>query len=62
MVKSVYYALIKFRIYLLGTKFKVVTDCNAFTSTKKTDVPPAVAPWVLSFEVEHRKQERMKHV
>lgn len=62
-VKAVYYALIKFRIYLLGVNFKLITDCHAFTNTvKKVDLPPAVARMVFtfqeySFEVEHRKAE-----
>lgn len=58
----------KFRQYLLGMTFKLVTDCAAFKQTlKKSEVPQEVLPWVMylqdySFEVEHRSGKRMQHV
>lgn len=61
-------ALEKFRVYLLGKKFKLVTDCSAFEKTlKKRDLTPKVARWVMFLEefeytVEHRPRDRMKHV
>jgi len=37
-------AVKKWRIYLLGINFLIVTDCLAYTMTmKKDDVPPRVA-------------------
>jgi len=33
----------KWRVYVLGLKFKIVTDCNAFTMMKKKDVPLRIA-------------------
>ncbi|KAK9702531.1 Integrase core domain [Popillia japonica] len=50
----------RFRIYLLGRKFKVVTDCNSLkTVMKKRDLTPRIARWVLrlqeyDFDIEHR--------
>lgn len=61
-------ALKKFRVYLLGKAFKIVTDCSAFQQTmKKRDLIPRIARWILflqDFEyiVEHRSGSRMKHV
>ena len=61
-------ALNKFRVYLLGISFKIVTDCKAFEQTlKKRDLSPRVARWVLlleqyNYEVVHRSGERMQHV
>lgn len=58
----------KFRVYLLGVKFKIVTDCQAFQRTlSKENLPPKVARWALileefNYEVEHRNSRRMKHV
>jgi len=57
--KAIFLACNKFRQYILGTNFKLVTDCAAFEQTlSKKDVPREVAQWVLylqdySFEVEH---------
>uniref|UniRef100_W8CD04 RNA-directed DNA polymerase n=1 Tax=Ceratitis capitata TaxID=7213 RepID=W8CD04_CERCA len=67
-VKAAYLALKKFRHYLLGLQFKLVTDCSAFKHTmNKKDLPRSVAQWVMytqdfTFTVEHRAAVRMKHV
>ena len=38
-------SLKKFRNYLLGTKFKIYTDCAAFQQTmSKKDLTPKIAP------------------
>lgn len=61
-------ALQKFRVYLLSIKFKIVTDCAAFTKTvHKKYLAPKIARWALAmeeyeFEIEHWSGERMKHV
>uniref|UniRef100_A0AAG5DQ21 RNA-directed DNA polymerase n=1 Tax=Anopheles atroparvus TaxID=41427 RepID=A0AAG5DQ21_ANOAO len=66
--KAVFLAVKKFRQYLLGLPFKLVTDCAAFKCTlKKSEVPQEVLPWVMylqdfCFEVEHRSGKRMQHV
>lgn len=57
----------KFRHYLYGIHFKIVTDCQAFQMTlKKKDLCTRVARWALllqefDFVVEHRSGTRMKH-
>lgn len=38
----------KFRVYLLGTKFRIITDCAAFQRTmNKKDLPTRVTRWAL---------------
>lgn len=60
-------AIKKFRVYLLGIQFKIVTDCTALTMTlQKKDLPPRVARWALLLEeydyvIEHRPGLRLKH-
>ncbi|UYV81297.1 SNRNP200 [Cordylochernes scorpioides] len=67
-VLEVVEAVKKFRIYLLGIKFKILTDCSAFTMTlKKKDLTTRVARWALLLEeydytIEHRPGSGMKHV
>jgi len=34
-VLAIVQALKKWRVYLLGIKFKIITDCNAFSLTMK---------------------------
>jgi hypothetical protein len=66
-VLAIIEALKKFRTYLLGIKFKIKTDCSAFTMTmKKKDLVTRVARWALLLEefdyvLEHRPGNSMKH-
>ncbi|XP_048481299.1 uncharacterized protein LOC125489446 [Plutella xylostella] len=62
-------AIKKFRKYLFGIKFKIVTDCKAFQMTlMKRDMSTStrVARWIMllqeyNFTVEHRKGSQMRH-
>lgn len=59
----------KFRHYLYGKHFKIVTDCKAFQMTlnkKDLALSTKVARWVLflqdyDFTIEHREGSRMRH-
>lgn len=67
-VLAVISALRKFRVYLLGNQFKIVTDCSAFKNTmSKKELIPRIARWALALEdfdylIEHRAGLKMKHV
>ncbi|CAH2220104.1 jg14835 [Pararge aegeria aegeria] len=61
-------SLRKFRVYLLGIPFKIVTDCSALRSTfSKRDFIPRIARWWLLLQefqcsVEYRAGVKMGHV
>lgn len=65
---SIIYALRRFRIYLLGIKFKIITDCQAFSLTlQKKVLNPRISRWVLELQdfeyiLEHRSGNKMQHV
>ncbi|GFX85932.1 transposon Tf2-9 polyprotein [Trichonephila clavipes] len=67
-VLAVVNALKKFRTYLLGNHFKIITDCSAFQKTMdKKDLVTRVARWTLlleeyDYEMVHRSGQRMQHV
>lgn len=67
-VLAIIKALRKFRVYLLGISFKIITDCQAFALTmRKRDLCVRVARWVLllgefNYIVEHRPGKHMCHV
>jgi len=64
-VLAIVEALKKFRVYLLGLRFKIVTDCAAFTKTlEKKELATRVARWALliteyDYVIEHRAGSRM---
>lgn len=65
---AIIYALDKFRVYLEGIPFKIVTDCNSLTQAlDKKDVNPRIARWTLKLEnynytIQHRSGVSMGHV
>lgn len=52
----------------MGLKFKIITDCDAFTRTiQKREVPLRVSRWIIflqdfDYVIEHRSGNKMKHV
>ncbi|GFY40373.1 retrovirus-related Pol polyprotein from transposon 17.6 [Trichonephila inaurata madagascariensis] len=68
VVLAVVNALKKFRTYLLGYHFKIITDCSAFQKTMdKKDLVTRIARWALlleeyDYEIVHRSGQRMQHV
>lgn len=67
-VLAIITALKKFRVYLYGIQFKIITDCAAFQMTmSKKELTTRIARWALFLEdyrytIEHRAGTRMKHV
>ena len=64
---AIIYSLRRFKIYLQGIKFKIVTDCNSLKlSIDKIDINSRISRWALELEhydkvIEHRGGDRMKH-
>lgn len=65
---AIVYSLRRFRVYLHGRPFKIITDCAALTLTlQKKVINPRIARWVLEmmefdYVTEHRGGRRMQHV
>lgn len=64
---AIYNALKHFRVYLLGIKFQIFTDCNSIKSTmNKKDLSPRVARWWtfmqdFEFEITYKKGKYIGH-
>ncbi|GFT40407.1 transposon Tf2-9 polyprotein [Trichonephila clavipes] len=67
-VLAVIESLKKFRNYLVGNKFIIVTDCSAFQKTmSKKQLTPKIARWALfledfNYKIIHRPGKQMGHV
>lgn len=65
---AVIYALRRFRIYLHGIKFKIVTDCASLRMTlEKKDISPRVERWAVElmeydYTLEYRAGTKLPHV
>ncbi|GFX00569.1 transposon Tf2-6 polyprotein [Trichonephila clavipes] len=67
-VLAIIEALKKFKVYILGMPFKIITDCNAITKTmSKKDLNTRIARWALNLQdydytILHRSGSQMAHV
>lgn len=65
---AIIYSLRRFRVYLEGIPFRIVTDCNSLTMTlSKKTINPRIARWALELEnynytIHHRSGVSMGHV
>lgn len=61
-------SLQRFRVYLLGTRFTLVTDCSALRATfSKRDLIPRIARWWIAvqefdFDIQYKPGHTMSHV
>lgn len=59
-------AIEKFRVYLLGKHFKIITDCDAFRKTMdKKELAPKIRRWIMflqdyDYVVVYRAGEKVK--
>ncbi|CAK9820133.1 Transposon Ty3-G Gag-Pol polyprotein [Anthophora plagiata] len=66
-VLAIVESLERFRVYLLGKHFRIVTDCSAVSSSKNTKpLVPRIARWFLKlqeydFELVHRAADKIPH-
>ncbi|XP_076547015.1 uncharacterized protein LOC143305818 [Osmia lignaria lignaria] len=64
---AIVYSLERFRIYLHGIPFKIVTDCNSLKLTlERKEINPKILRWSLIFRnyqytLEHRPGDRLVH-
>ncbi|GFX59045.1 retrovirus-related Pol polyprotein from transposon 17.6 [Trichonephila clavipes] len=67
-VLAIIEALRKFKVYILGMPFKIITDCNAFTKTmSKKDLNTRITRWALNLQdydytILHCSGSQMAHV
>ncbi|GFW03131.1 retrovirus-related Pol polyprotein from transposon 17.6 [Trichonephila clavipes] len=67
-VLAIIEALKKFKVYILGMPFKIITDFNAFTKTmSKKNLNTRIARWALNLQdydctILHRSGSQMAHV
>lgn len=65
---AVVYALDRFRTYLTGIPFAIITNCNSFVLTfSKKDTYPRIARWIwefqgFNFNIKHKIGTNMGHV
>ena len=65
---AIIYALRRFRVYLEGIPFRIITDCNSLVLTmEKKETCSRIARWIFelqhySYEIQHRSGSRMGHV
>jgi hypothetical protein len=65
---AVVYCLQRFRNYLFGMHFTLVTDCKSMKLTlEKRDINPKISRWCMfldnfDYDIVHRSNEKMQHV